>query len=173
MVSFTASGTTVVPSNCTNARVVVVGGGQAGTNAGGSSDVAYSIGGQAGTVTVSVVKVKPGETLTATIGGQATASTLVGSYGTVTGAGGSSQNQGGGDGTLVSGWGYFAGQGCGAIKGGAGGYFWAVGAGFPGGGRPTGGVNGYGATNGSANSGAGGSQGTSGGSGFIAINFYY
>jgi hypothetical protein len=172
-VGFTASGTYTVPAKATRARIIAVGGGQGGANPPGSTnDVNYAIGGQAGAVVDSTVVVVAGATITVTIGGAATATTVVGSFGTVTAAGGTGQGQNGQDGTYIAGFGFYAGQGCGIIRGGAANYAWAVGTGSPGGGRPAGGVNGYGASSGVANTGAGGSYGTSGASGYAGIVFY-
>jgi len=171
-VSFLASTSYTVPANCQTAVLLVVGGGIGGTSPGGTSDVAYSIGGAGGAVVTQTVSVTAGATLTITIGGGGSLSSVSGSFGTVTAAAGSAQNRAGGNGTYVAGWGYYAGDGCGAIMGGAGGYRWAVGNGFPGGGRPIGGANNYGSSNGAANSGAGGSWGTTGGSGFVGLLLY-
>jgi len=171
-VSFLASTSYTTPLTAKTAVLLVVGGGASGTTPGSSSDVAYSIGGAGGSVVTQTVSISGGESLTIVIGGGGSLSSVAGSFGTVTAAAGTAQNRAGGTGTYVNGWGYYAGDGCGAIKGGAGGYWWAVGLGFPGGGRPTGGVNGFGAANAAANSGAGGSWGTSGGSGFVGLLLY-
>lgn len=171
-ISFLSSTSYATPSTAKFASLLVVGGGISGTTPGSASDTAYSIGGAGGSVVTQTVAISGGETLTIVVGGGGSLSSVSGSFGTVSAAAGTAQNRAGGNGTYVDGWGYYAGDGCGAIKGGAAGYWWAVGLGFPGGGRPTGGVNGFGASNAAANSGAGGSWGTSGGSGFVGILFY-
>lgn len=170
-IGFTSSTTHTVPAGSSIAKILAVGGGAAGGSPGSNSDTVYAVGGQPGAVVVQTVSVNAGENLTVTVGSAGAASSVSGSFGTVTAAAGSGNGRTGQAGTYVNGWGWFAGSGCGAIKGGAAGYWWAVGTGFPGGGRPTGGVNGYGQMHAVANSGAGGSWGANAASGFVGIIF--
>jgi hypothetical protein len=170
--TFNSSTTTVVPAGCKNARMVIVGGGRSGVSAASGTDVARPCGGFGGVVNSSLQSVTPGETLTITVGSTATASSVVGSFGTLSAAGGTGTTGLGENGTNVAGFGSFAARGCGLIRGGPNGYSWAVGAGSPGGGRPTGGANNFGSMNAVANTGSGGSQGTSGASGVVVIQFF-
>ena len=162
LVGFTSSTTYVVPAYCTQATILVVGGGRGGS---------YTNGGDGATPTTSTVGVIAGESLTITVGaggavnGNGTASVVSGSFGSVTGAAPTtaSQTGNGAQGTFVTNFGWFGGSG------GANGEYRG---GRPGGGHGNIGAGGESAlaNTGGAGGGAGGGPGAgAGGSGYVAI----
>ena len=162
LVGFTGSTSFTVPDGCTSASVLVVGGGQSATG---------SPGGRGGQVVTQNVLVTAGEILTVVVGSTNETSSISGSFGTVSDAGGSSGLGASGNGTYVSGFGWYGGGGG---TGNPGDPFNNCSPGGYGGGggvsKTDGGL--FIGQAGAPNSGGGGGGGTSpaaGGSGFVGI----